>query len=342
LTALKASEVESFVARPDPARMVVLVYGEDAGLVRERVEALVAKSVDDPKDPFQLARLEGDELASDPARLVEEASTIPLFGGRRAVWVKAGARNMAPALERLIASGDLECRVVIEAGELRRNAPLRVICERAKNAVALPCYPDAERDLIRLIDQEMRASGLTISPEARVALVPLLGGDRLASRQEIRKLTLFARGKTRVEVEDIAAVISDASMLEVDGLIDAAFAGKRSDVEIQFAKARTAGMPANVITSAAQRQLSALHKARLAMEEGASLGEATAIVQPYLHFSRKSAVETALKSWTAKRLENAMARLAESTLAARKQSSLAIEIVERALLEIAAKAAVKT
>jgi DNA polymerase III subunit delta len=318
--------------------MVVLVYGEDAGLVRERVEALIAKSVDDPKDPFQLARLEGDDLASDPARLVEEASTIPLFGGRRAVWVKVGARNMAPALEQLIAAGDLECRVVLEAGELRRNAPVRVICERARNAAALPCYADAERDLIRLIDQEMRASGLTMSPEARAALVPLLGGDRLASRHEIRKLALFARGKARVELEDIAAVISDASMLEIDGLIDAAFAGERGDLETQFAKARTAGMAASTIMSAAQRQLSALHKARLAMEQGASLGEATGMVQPFLHFSRKASVEASLKSWTATRLEAAMARLAEAALAARKQGSLAMEIVERALLEIAAKA----
>ncbi len=321
--------------------MVVLVYGADAGLVRERVDALIARFVDEPKDPFQLARLEGDELAGDPARLIEEASTIPLLGGRRAVWVKAGARNMSPALEKLLASGELECRVVIEAGELRRNAPLRVICERAKNAVALPCYPDGERDLFRLIDQELRASGLTISPEARAALVPLLGGDRLASRHEIRKLALFARGKARVELDDIAAVISDASMLEVDGLVDAAFAGERADVETQFAKARNAGMPAYVITSAAQRQLSALHKARLAMEEGASLGEAAAIVQPFLHFSRKSAVETALKSWTSKRLEAAMTHLADATLAARKQSSLAIEIVERALLEIALQAGAK-
>src|SRR5207249_8622328 len=144
----------------------------------------------------------------------------------------AGARNFAPAVEALIAAPAPDCRVVIEAGDLKRNAPLRVICEGAGNAVALPCYADSERDLVRLIDEEMRASGLTISPEARAALVPLLGGDRLASRHEIRKLALFARGKARVELEDIAAVISDASMLEVDGLIDATFAGERGDVEI--------------------------------------------------------------------------------------------------------------
>ena len=104
MTAIKASDVDRFIAKPDPAHSIVLVFGPDAGLVRERVDALVRASVDDPNDPFALARIEGDELAGNPARLVEEAHTIPLFGGRRAVLVKAGARNIASAVETVIAS----------------------------------------------------------------------------------------------------------------------------------------------------------------------------------------------------------------------------------------------
>src|SRR5262245_38320585 len=64
MVALKGADIDRFVARPDPARPIVLVFGPDTGLVRERAEALVRASVDDPKDPFQLARLDGDELAS--------------------------------------------------------------------------------------------------------------------------------------------------------------------------------------------------------------------------------------------------------------------------------------
>ena len=122
MTAIKAADVDAFIARPDPARPVVLVFGPDAGLVSERVNALVKASVDDPNDPFSLVRLEGEELAANPGRLVEEAQTIPLFGGRRAAWVKAGSRNIAPAVEALLTLPTSECRVVIEAGDLRRNA----------------------------------------------------------------------------------------------------------------------------------------------------------------------------------------------------------------------------
>src|SRR5712691_5806227 len=156
MVALKPAQVDAFVARPNPAQPIVLVFGPDSGLVRERAQALIRASVDDLNDPFSLARLDGDELASEPTRLVEEANTIPLFGGRRAVWVKAGGRNFVPAVEALVAAASPDCRVVIEAGDLKRTAPLRALCERARNAAALPCYADAERDLARLVDDEMR------------------------------------------------------------------------------------------------------------------------------------------------------------------------------------------
>jgi DNA polymerase-3 subunit delta len=102
MTAVKANDVDAFVARPDPKRPVVLVFGPDSGLVSERANALIKSAVDDVNDPFALARLDGEDLSAEPIRLVEEAQTIPMFG-KRAVWVKAGSRNIAPAVEPVLA-----------------------------------------------------------------------------------------------------------------------------------------------------------------------------------------------------------------------------------------------
>jgi DNA polymerase-3 subunit delta len=337
MVAIKAGNVDAFVARPDAARPVALVFGPDAGLVSERVNALIKAFVDDPNDPFALARLGADELAAEPSRLVEEALTIPLFGGRRAVWVKASGRaNIAPAVEALLDAKTIECRVVIEAGDLRRNAPLRALCERARNAVALPCYEDDERARGQLIDAEMRAAGLALTPDARAMLLPLLGGDRAASRSEIQKLTLYAHGTGQVGVDDVAAVVSDASSLAIDGIIDAAFAGRPAELETQLAKARTAGTPVGSILFAVQRQVAQLHKWRTAMESGAPFSVRN--VQPPLHFRRTDIVEAALRLWTAARLLAAMHDLAEAALQSRKSNELADTIVERALLAIAVNA----
>ena len=338
MVALKGAEIEKFVARPDAARPVVLIFGADAGLVRERAEKIVRASVDDPDDPFSLVRLEGDDLSSDAGRLVDEANTIPLFGGKRAVWVKTGGRNIAPAVEALLASPPTECRVVIEAGDLKRGAPLRNLCERAKSAVAIPCYVDGEREIARLIDEEMQAASLTISSDARAALAPLLGGDRQGSRNEIRKLALYAHGKGQVGLDDVIAVVSEASALGLDGVVDAMFAGRLSEAESQFAKARADGTNPGAIMSAAMRQLSSLHKMSLAVEEGRSAGQVIESAQPPIHFRRKPMFEAALRTWSAERLVRVMGQLAEAALEVRRQPNLADAIAHRAVLSVAATA----
>jgi DNA polymerase-3 subunit delta len=339
MVAIKTADVERFVARPDPGKPIVLIFGPDAGLVRERADALVRSAIEDPRDPFGLALLEGDTLADMPERLVEEAHTIPLFGGRRAILVKTGGRNFNAAVERLIAAPPgIDCRVVIEAGDLKRNAPLRTLCERAAGAAVLPCYPDSSRDLDRLIDDEMRRADMSITAAARTLLASLIGGDRRASRSEISKLTLYALGAGSIEVADVMAVVADATAPAVDGVVDAAFAGRANELEINFGKAQASGVSAGAIASAAVRQAAALHRFRLAVDSGTSIDDAIRRTNPPIHFSREKAVKTALELWSAKRLERLMGQLGDTTLEVRKNSRLACSIVQRALLSIVVSA----
>jgi DNA polymerase-3 subunit delta len=189
----------------------------------------------------------------------------------------------------------------------------------------------------------VRNAGLSITADARATLVPLLGGDRRASLSEIRKLALFAQGRDRIDVEDVLAVVADASALALDGIVDAAFAGRMPDVETEFAKIRVAGTAPGSILSAALRQVAHLHKARVAIEAGASMDETLNRARPPVHFTRRPLVEAALKSWTAARLERAMAQLAEAAFEARRQptpvqSVLAETIAHRALISIAGAA----
>ena len=339
MVAVKNADVDRFIARPDPARSVVLVYGPDSGLVRERVETLVAGAVDDPRDPFSLARIEGDALADEPERLVEEAHTVPLFGGRRAVWVKAGGRNFTPAVERVLAAPPgADCRIVIEAGDLKRSAPLRAACERSGNAAALPCYADSTRDLNRLIDEEMREAGLTIAPDARAALADLIGGDRGTSRSELRKLALYARGKLgcrsrrRARGRDRChrphprrhrrCGIRRQRPGPRDG--DRQGAGERDRRGGAHQRGDPAGRDAP--SPAAFRRAGAL---------GGERRRGRRAVDP---FQPQGAVQAALTAWSAKRLERLIGHLGDTALDTRQRANLAYPIVHRTLIDIARSA----
>ena len=136
-------------------RPIILLYGPDAGLVRERAEALLG---------FRGRRSQRSLLAGEARRrralrpnrrrLVDEA--IGDSAVRRPARDPRPCRlaQFASGVDTLARSPVKDCRIVIEAGELRPESPLRKACERAKTAVAIGCYPDGERDLARLIDDE--------------------------------------------------------------------------------------------------------------------------------------------------------------------------------------------
>jgi len=338
LVALKGRDIDAFLARPDPARPIILLYGPDAGLVRERADALIASAVDDPNDPFATTRLDGDELAAEPSRLVDEAMSIPMFGGRRAIRVRAGAKSFASGVDTLADTALKDCRIVIEAGDIKPESPLRKACEKAKTAVAIGCYTDGERDLAKLVDDELRNADLRIAPDVRALLVSLLGGDRQASRNEVRKLVLYAHGQSEVTLDDVMAVVADASELKLDPVIDGAFAGRPALVETEFTKAMIAGTYPGLIIMAAQRHAAFLHKASLAVEDGAAASSVLDSGYPRIHFSRKGAAEAALRSFPPARLLAIIDQLAVAALDARKQAALAAVIAQRALMAIAVNA----
>jgi DNA polymerase III subunit delta len=166
----------------------------------------------------------------------------------------------------------------------------------------------------------------------------LLGGDRLASRNEIRKLALYARGQKNVDLNDVKAIVADASEIALDGVIDAAFAGRTGEVDSEFSKARSSGSSPAAIVSAAIRQVANLHKMKLAIEGGDSTEFAMKRAAPPVHFSRERQVGDALRAWSPPRLLRAMEQLAEASLEMRRNAPIAEAIAQRTLLSVAVSA----
>ena len=151
----------------------------------------------------------------------------------------------------------------------------------------------------------------------------MLGGDRQASRNELKKLTLFAHGEGEVTLDHVMAVVADASELKLDPIVDGAFAGKPELVESEFQKAMVAGTYPGLIIASAQRQAAWLHKSALAVAEGTPASTVLDSGFPRLHFSRKPMVEIALRNFSPLRLVTIIDQLATAALDMRKQTALA-------------------
>lgn len=337
----KAHEVDGWLKRPDPRATIVLVYGPDHGMVAERAGAFAAQTGIALDDPFSVTRLDASE-ADEPGRLVDEAFTVPMFATRRLLWVRnvSTQKTIAEAVKQLCEAPAPDAIVLLEAGDLKKGSALRASVEASPAAMALPCYPDDARDLERLIDEAMEASGARLSMEARMLLKRNLGGDRLGTRGELEKLVLYARGKSTIEAEDVAALAGDVASRSVDDVVDAALTGELRDFDVMYQRHVQAGGQPFLLLSATMRQLYALQLMRAALDEGRrGPAEVIASAKPPVFFSRKRAVESALRRLRGPVIARGLERLASALLESRRRPDLGEAIVRQALLGIAVESA---
>lgn len=310
-------------------------------MVAERARHFAEKAGVALDDPFSVTRLDAAE-ADQPGRLVEEARTVPMFAARRLLWVRnVGIQKaIADDVKALCAEPPKDAVVLIEAGELKKGAPLRTVVEASPAAMALPCYADEARALDQLIDDVLGAESIRIGLEARAELKRNLGGDRMASRGELTKLALFARGRDEVTVQDVRQLIGDVSGASMDDAVDAALMGRMDQMDHALQRYAQSGAQNFLLISAMTRQLQALQLLRDAFDAGGrSASEIIASARPPVFFARKKLMEAALQRFSATFLTRALEKMAATLLQTRRRPDLAIALTRQALLEVAVESA---
>lgn len=335
MTEIKSHEFEGFLQRAPRSGGIFLIYGPDRGLVSERAGQLARITGVPLDDAFSVLRTTASDLVGQPGRLLDEMNAIGLFGGDRLVWLKdaGNEKPLIEAIDVLDKEPPRGCSLIIEAGDLKKGAGLRKAVEGSRAAIAIPCYADDTRALSTLIDTELEAAGLRIVPAARQRLMESIGGDRLASRNEVRKLALYCHGRNVVEEEDVMAAIGDASAISVDDAVDAILKGDNGAFLSAMQKIMSSKTPVFLVLQACLRQFQLLELMRAEMDEKrTNASQVIATLGRQLHFRRKPVVEQALRKWSLPALRRETARLQSAILQSRQRSSLEGTIALQTLL----------
>ncbi|HZH28717.1 MAG TPA: DNA polymerase III subunit delta [Azospirillaceae bacterium] len=333
---LPPQRVEAFLKRPDPGIRAVLLFGPDAGLVRERAVAVCRTVLEDLSDPFRVADLGADVIEKDPARLADEAAAMALTGGRRLIRVRGAGEATAPVLAGFLQTpppGD--SLVVVEAGELDGRSKLRAAFEAAETAVAIACYVQEEGDLRKVLAEQLRGLGLSIADEALDLLAANLVGDRMMARTEVDKLALYMGDRTRVETDDVRASVGDSADLDLDDPIWAAAEGDYAATDRALGKLLGRGESPVALLRAAQRHLQRLQLASARQRAGEGLEAIGKSLWGNIFFKLRPMVDKQLRRWTPELLARACERLLEAEADCKRTNWPDETICARAFFQVA-------
>lgn len=317
----------------------MLIYGADAGLVRERALALTTAVLGTTDDPFRLVELEGAVVKEDPARLGDETAAISLGGGRRVVRVRNVLDALAERFEDCVDGNGDDTLVIVEAGVLGARSPLRRLFEGAPTAAALPCYLDDPDVLDGLITGTLAAAGLTIEPAARAYLVDHLGGDRLISRSELEKLVLYMGPEGGlIGLDEAMACVGDSAELTLEDVAFATADGDQARLGRALTRSFLEGKGPVPALRATARHLQRLHLCSGRRDGGMRIEQTLKSLRPAVFYKREPAFLHQLGQWNTARLVRALDIVLEAEWACKATGAPEEALCGRALMRIAGAA----
>jgi DNA polymerase-3 subunit delta len=304
---LPAARIQAFLRDPGECR-VVLLFGDDAGMIRDRAEALVRAVAGSLDDPFLVTELAREEIK----RLPGEAAGLSLIGGRRVVRVR-DVTDAATDSVQAVLKGNGPALVVLEGPSIASRSKLRTALEAAPEGVAIGCYPEEGRALEETIRETLRINGAGIEPDALSWLSQQLGADRASTRSELEKLALYVGPGNRVDLDAAMTCVGDLAGLSLDDALFAATTGDVATADRALEAAVAEGAAPVQVLRAALGHMQKLHRARLAMDEqGLAAADAVKAIRPPVFYQKVGAFSRSLGLWPAATLTAAMAALAEA------------------------------
>jgi DNA polymerase-3 subunit delta len=343
-------QIEPFVQNPDPKARVIVIYGPDQGLVTERSKAICMKTVPNLNDPFNVIHLTTPKIMDDKSIFYDEANAQSLMGGNRLIIIKDGADSLTPILKDYLEDApSQETVVVVEAGDLNPRSALRKLAESAKNAVALPCYVDDERNLSQIIRDMCTHAGYGIESDALHLFSPALVGDRAIARNEIEKLLLYkgldknytgykgdpVRSKIgTITTQDVYATCGDIRDWSMDKLIYVIGDGDTKTTHIIIDSLFRDKIAPIILLRSTQNHFWRLYSTNVKIKDGMPMQDAVKTLSPPLFFKVEDAFKRQLNRWSLPVLENALDALTKAEALTKKTGYNPESITRNCLIQL--------
>lgn len=292
-----AGSIGRAVDEPNPATRLYLFHGPDESQSRalgaRLLEALGAtKSV-----------VAAGAVKSDPALLVDEASAMSLFGGKRAIWIEPATKDIEEGVAALLEGPAPESPVIAIAGALTAASPLRKLAEASPHALAYAAYLPEGDNAVRMVANIGRRYGLKSSPPVAARLADACGNDQAIVTQELQKLALYVGASPETPKELDHSAIDDVGAESAEGdfqrLADLALDGEISELSEELARLPAGGSEAIPVVRSLQRRLLMLAPLRARIERGEKIDAVMTSAGRPLFFKEKAKVQRMLSKWTA-------------------------------------------
>lgn len=329
------AKIKTFIKKPDDNIRVLLFYGFDRGLIREHLEN-VRKAVIPEDDEFSRVDIDSDKLKSEPSLLYEEASAISFFGGRRVIVISNCDNSLNKLFKEFMDELPGDAIILLEGSDsLKSNSSLVKLLEKSSSGAVVPCYYDEDKALKTVIKEGLSPYDLTIDNDALSFMVDSLGADRMQTRSELEKLSVYMGKEKNIALADVQASLGDSSAQNMFDLAFLVAEGKHLEINSLLERLYNEGLASVAMLRVLISHFQKILQVKGQVKAGTPQQQAINSVKPPINFKYKGRFGTLVSVWSEEMLFRALEMLTEAEIKTKTSDMPEREICVRAIMQVA-------
>ena len=292
----KPYQIEALKPKLQKEFRAALIFGTDNAGVHEVAQKIQSVVIPDA-GPFSIVSLTQADLKNNPNRILEEANTPDLMGGRRLIWLKEASAMHADIMVDFVEKCQTDTFLLMTAENLTKSAALRAESEASPDILVVACYPPEVMDLRRIIQNFVRESGFELTPEAMDYLIQNTENNTLILKNELNKIALWNGDKKRITLDLIQELVGMGTV-NVDTLVQEV-ANRQTERTITALNALLSqGEYPITLIRLVGRYFASLLKGVNKLEMGENPADVAKKILKPAQFRLEESVITQLRSWT--------------------------------------------
>ena len=299
-------------------------------------------------DPGERVELSGQDLKSDPSRLLDEARSTSLFGDSRHILARVSGEDAHEAIKtycELADRGDADGAwpifiVATSASDKSRSAKLLI---KRGDALVAMFYPPDLRSVTADVRAMADAAGMRLTGNLAERIAHAAGMDVRLAQSEVDKLALYLdaspQSPKQANPDDFDMI---GASTEEDGfmpLVNAALGGEVRKLPAELRRMREISLNPVAVTLALERRAAQLARLAAKLRPGDDMQQF--LKSQGVFFREHREVGDQLQRWSGGKLERLVPRLTQLHRALLANSQTAELILAQELAQITRYAAVR-
>ena len=217
---IKAGNIEHYITQDSlDNQSIYVICGTDYGLVQEYFFMLDKRLKLKINDDLSISDLDYETIVETPSLLAEEAATISLLGGQRYIRIRNAKKDIITALKICDDIPQCDAIILIACEDIKNTHSLYNYAIRNDKIAFMRCFADSAMQSEKIISDYEKQHDFTLDNEAKEFLIENFGVDRMITRAECEKISIFADKGDHITLDDIRPILSINDRGNYDDLI---------------------------------------------------------------------------------------------------------------------------